>query len=47
MKLSHGFRSRFEFEFAQYLAKNRIKYEYEKISLDTLYLLKHIHQIFI
>ena len=30
MKLSHGFRSRFEFEFAQYLAKNKIKYEYEK-----------------
>ena len=30
MKLSHGFRSRFEFEFAQYLAKNRIKYKYEK-----------------
>ena len=30
MKLSHGFRSRFELEFAQYLAKNKIKYEYEK-----------------
>jgi hypothetical protein len=30
MKLSHGFRSRFEFEFAQYLAKRKIKYEYEK-----------------
>ena len=30
MKLSHGFRSRFEFEFAQYLTKNKIKYEYEK-----------------
>ena len=30
MKLSHGIRSRFEFEFAQYLAKNKIKYEYEK-----------------
>ena len=30
MKLSHGFRSRFEFEFAQYLAKNKIKYDYEK-----------------
>ena len=30
MKLSHGFRSRFEFEFAQYLAKSKIKYEYEK-----------------
>ena len=30
MKLSHGFRSRFEFEFAQYLAKNKIKYNYEK-----------------
>ena len=30
MKLSHGFRSRFEFEFAQYLAKNKIKYKYEK-----------------
>ena len=30
MKLGHGFRSRFEFEFAQYLAKNKIKYEYEK-----------------
>ena len=30
MKLSHGFRSRFEFEFAQYLAKHKIKYEYEK-----------------
>ena len=30
MKLSHGFRSRFEFEFAQHLAKNKIKYEYEK-----------------
>ena len=24
MKLSHGFRSRFEFEFAQYLAKNKL-----------------------
>ena len=30
MKLSHGFRSRFEFEFAQYLAKSKIKYKYEK-----------------
>ena len=30
MKLSHGFRSRFEFEFEQYLAKHKIKYEYEK-----------------
>ena len=30
MKLSHGFRSRFEFEFAQYLAKNKIRYNYEK-----------------
>ena len=30
MKLSHGFRSRFEFELAQYLAKNKIKNEYEK-----------------
>ena len=30
MKLSHGFRSRFEFEFAQYLVKNKIKYNYEK-----------------
>ena len=30
MKLSHGFRSRFEFEFAQYLAKSKIKYTYEK-----------------
>ena len=30
MKLSHGFRSRFELEFAQYLAKNKIKYKYEK-----------------
>lgn len=30
MKLSHGFRSRFEFDFAQYLVKNDIKYEYEK-----------------
>tara|TARA_R100001463_G_scaffold84969_3_gene139777 strand:- start:407 stop:778 length:372 start_codon:yes stop_codon:yes gene_type:complete len=30
MKLGHGFRSRFEFEFAQYLAKNKIKYTYEK-----------------
>jgi hypothetical protein len=30
MKLSHGFRSRFELEFAQHLAKNKIKYEYEK-----------------
>ena len=30
MKWSHGFRSRFEFEFAQYLAKNKIRYNYEK-----------------
>ena len=30
MKLSHGFRSKFELEFAQYLAKNKIKYKYEK-----------------
>ena len=30
MKLSHGFRSRFELEFAQYLAKSKIKYKYEK-----------------
>ena len=30
MKLSHGFRSRFELEFAQHLAKNKIKCEYEK-----------------
>ena len=30
MKLSHGFISRFELEFAQHLAKNNIKYEYEK-----------------
>jgi hypothetical protein len=29
MKLRHGFRSKFEFDFAQYLAKNKIKYEYE------------------
>ena len=33
MKLSHGFRSRFEFEFAQYLAKNKIKHK--KISFNT------------
>ena len=30
MKLSHGFRSKFELEFAQYLAKSKIKYKYEK-----------------
>ena len=30
MKLSHGFSSRLEFEFAQYLAKNKIRYNYEK-----------------
>ena len=47
MKLSHGFRSRFEFEFAQYLAKHKIKYEYEKYKLDIFYQLKHILQIFI
>ena len=31
MKLRHGFRSKFEFDFAQYLAKNKIKYEYDSV----------------
>ena len=42
MKLSHGFRSRFEFEFAQYLAKNKLNMNMKKISLDTLYRLNPI-----
>ena len=41
MKLSHGFRSRFEFEFAQYLAKSKIKYEYERYSFNYTMPEKH------
>ena len=46
MKLSHGFRSRFEFEFAQYLAKNKIKYEYEKDKFRYILPIKNIKQNF-
>ena len=47
MKLSHGFRSRFELEFAQHLAKNNIKYDYDfhlelKGNLDVTDRVKHL-----
>ena len=36
MKLGHGFRSKFEFDFEHYLVKNKIKYGYEKKKFEYI-----------